>query len=496
MARAPISTQALRNFSSIVFGTGAGALNTLIVLPWAFSNNLADWGLLRIITAWAMLFAPIALFGASTTIVRFSPRFNPGDQARLAGVMALPAMGLLGIAAGLLALAPNWTAQTLGVDSTAQIWWVYALTVLLSVQGFLGGYLASRLKTSVTTFVKETFMKLGYLGLALGLGLGLFTFQSFLVFYVGMYSVATAILVFQAFANRLKLRWSGFPKATRKEILVYAGGIILAGSATSVVMQIDVLMVGRILGLDLVPVLTVGLFMGAVTMMPEKAWAPILRPLVADAFTNKDTKKLLDIHRRTHHVLMLGCGWILVTVMAIMPQIDAILPIEFRGLAPVVLAAGLAKWVLGVGGSSRYILAQSPHYKSVIWINWGVVVAVVPLNLWFMHPSGLGWGIFGAVAATLAVVVGAEIVRQILLFRYFNIRTFTRRSLGIAILLGSVGSAGWCFNPNFPSLGNLNFWAAIALKSILVTALIVGASAVFKLAPELERMLTKKFGRR
>lgn len=495
MARARVSTQALRNFASVLFGTGAGALNTLVVLPWAFSENLAEWGLLRVIMAWSLVFTPIALFGASTTMVRFSPRFQPVDRARLAGQMTKPAIAVLSIGGIVLAVTPEWTAEMLGVGSTENIWLVYALTVLLCFQGFLGGYLATRLKTATDTFLREGFLKFGYLSLAVGMGLGIFTFQSFLIAYVSMYAVATAILIFQALANRIQLSWSGFPKATRKEIWVYAGGIILAGSATGIVMQIDVLMVGRYLGLDVVPVLTVGLFMGAVAMMPEKAWAPIMRPLIAEAIAKNDHKKLKEIHQKTHHMIMLGSGWVLASVMVIMPQIDTVLPMDFRGISAVVLAAGLAKWVLGVGGASRYILAQSAHYKSVIWINWGVVVAVIPLNLLFIHPSALNWGIFGAVAATLVVFVGAEIIRQILIFKFFRMRTFTRRSFAIATLLAGVGVAGWAFNPQFSSLGAYSIWAAIAAKTLLTTGVIAGGSKVFNLAPELEGMLKKKFSR-
>ena len=489
---AKVSTQAIRNFASVFIGTGAGALNTLVVLPWAFSSSLADWGLVRVITAWALLFSPIALFGASTTMVRFSPRFNSDDKARLAGLLTLPAIVLLALFGLVLAAAPEQMSVFLGVKSSTNIWWLYALTVLISVRGYLGGFLATRLKTSGFTFFRESFVKLGYLIISLLFGWGTFNFQTFLIAYVGIYAASTAAVILQAWANQISLKWRGFSSKTRREIMAYAGGIILAGSASNIVLQIDVLMVGHMLGLEAVPVFTIALFIGAVVLMPAKSWEPVLRPIVAEAFTKGDVKELERIHSSTHHMLLLSSGWVLVCVMASMPQIDALLPLKFQGLASIVLVSGLAKWVLSLGGGSRYILAQSPQYRSVIWINWGMVVAVIPLNYWFMHPGGLDLGIFGAAAASLAVICSAETVRQILLHRYLKIHTFTWRSILTSALLGVIGWGGWSVNPELSSWGTWAPWIIIAAKSFLATAAIASAAWAFNLAPE----LVAKYGRR
>ena len=53
MARHRVPAQAVRNFLSILLGFMLGGLNNLVVLPWAFGDNLAAWGLVRIAAAWA-----------------------------------------------------------------------------------------------------------------------------------------------------------------------------------------------------------------------------------------------------------------------------------------------------------------------------------------------------------------------------------------------------------------------------------------------------------
>ena len=52
MARFRVPTQAFRNFLSILLGFVLGAVNNLIILPWAFADDLGEWGLVRIVMAW------------------------------------------------------------------------------------------------------------------------------------------------------------------------------------------------------------------------------------------------------------------------------------------------------------------------------------------------------------------------------------------------------------------------------------------------------------
>ena len=55
MARHRVPVQALRNFLSILLGFALGAVNNLVILPWAFADDLGEWGLVRIVMAWGSL---------------------------------------------------------------------------------------------------------------------------------------------------------------------------------------------------------------------------------------------------------------------------------------------------------------------------------------------------------------------------------------------------------------------------------------------------------
>ena len=72
MARHRVPVQALRNFLSILLGFALGAVNNLVILPWAFADDLGQWGLVRIVMAWGSLLAPIMVFGAPAAMNRYS----------------------------------------------------------------------------------------------------------------------------------------------------------------------------------------------------------------------------------------------------------------------------------------------------------------------------------------------------------------------------------------------------------------------------------------
>ena len=64
MARHRVPVQALRNFMSILLGFAMGAVNNLVVLPWAFEGDFSTWGLVRFSAAWATALGPILAFGS------------------------------------------------------------------------------------------------------------------------------------------------------------------------------------------------------------------------------------------------------------------------------------------------------------------------------------------------------------------------------------------------------------------------------------------------
>ncbi|HCZ08910.1 MAG TPA: hypothetical protein DHV07_07395, partial [Flavobacteriales bacterium] len=188
MARFRVPTQAFRNFLSILLGFVLGAVNNLIILPWAFADDLGEWGLVRIVMAWASLIAPIILYGAPAAMNRYTGVMGRANKIpKLLGTLLWPPLLLFSGFVALPALIfPDGVSSMLGLDAAYRqaVQPIALLSAIITAQLFLASYLSTKLKTTLATFTQETVFKLGYASLALCLGLGWLGKSAFLPAYL------------------------------------------------------------------------------------------------------------------------------------------------------------------------------------------------------------------------------------------------------------------------------------------------------------------------
>lgn len=417
MARHRAPNQAFRNFLSILLGFGLGAANNLIILPWAFGDNLDSWGLVRVASAWAALLGPILAFGAPSAMNRYKgPMSEKGTLSELNGTLVWPPVCfyLLFIALPAL-LFPEGVAHLLGLEGENRnaVRPIGLLAGIQAAQVYFTGFLSSRLKTAMSTFAREFFFKFGYAALGLALGLGYLGERSFLPAFVALYVIVLAILIAQSLANRFRWSLKGLKDwKIRKEVWKYGGTMVVGSSAMVILSQIDIIMVGRLLGLSVVPAFTIAVFIATVTGIPQRASARIIQPLLAKALHTNQGEEAWSIADKTHRNMLLVGGWILTCIWVSMPEINRLLPAPFRGLDTVILTIGLARIIQGSAMGTSQLLGLSDHYRHTIGLNWMAVLLAVPLNLLLIPDTGAGWGLLGAAVATLSAISATIIGRQ------------------------------------------------------------------------------------
>lgn len=483
MARHPISSQAARNFLSILLGFALGGLNNLVVLPWAFGDNLSSWGLIRVVAAWGTLLGPILAFGAPAAMNRFKGQAEQeGRFAELLGTLALPPIALFLTFIALPALAfPSGVADLLGLEGTdrAAVRPIALLAGLQAAHVYFAGFLSTQLKTALATFARETFFKFGYLALALALGLGWMGEPAFLPAFVALYGLVLILLLAQSLANRFRLRWRGLVnRPLLQEVRIYGATMILGASALVILGQIDIIMVGRLLSLDQVPAFTIAAFIATVAQIPSRAFQRLLQPLLAQALHARNDTETWRLVRMTHSTMLLSGGWILACLWASTPEMDRLLPAEFQGLHWVILTIGAIKVMQGSALGSHVLLGQSDHYRKTIGLNWAMVGLAIPLNLWMIPDTGLGLGLLGAALATLSAVTLSILARQWVVHAVWHQWIPNGRSLLILLTVAATGHALHVWEPT-PPAGIMLF-----VKSGIVTLLIAGAAWVLNLTPE------------
>ena len=494
MARLRVPQQAFRNFLSILLGFALGAANNLVVLPWAFGSELEAWGLVRVAAAWATLLAPFLAFGSPAAMNRFKGNLEKdGRMARLNGTLLWPLLILFTFG---IALPSWWMPDTLaalldleGGDAKA-VRPIAILGGIMALQTYLAGYLSTRLKTALATFARETFFKFGYLALGIALGVGWLNVGSFLPAFVALQTIVLLLLIAQALANRFTLNLAGLEDATlRTEAWRYGGTMVLGSSALIILSQIDVIMVGRLMDLSVVPAFTIAVFIATVTGIPPRAFSRLLQPLIASALHAADEKETWRLVGMTHRNMLLIGGWILTCIWVCMPEINRILPEPFRGLEWVVLTIGIARVLQGSAIGTNILLGQSDHYRHTILLNWMCVAIAVPLNLLLIPDSAAGWGMTGAALATLAALGASITARQWVVWRIWHRYVPNGKSIAIliALALPAISIVHW--QPAGPA------WLYLLLKSAVVTAWVALCAWKFNLAPEAWAQVSAKLAR-
>ena len=478
MARHRVPVQALRNFMSILFGFAMGGLNNLVILPWAFADDFSTWGLVRFSAAWATAIGPILAFGSSSSMNRFKGQCSrDGTLAQLYGSLAQPGLLLFSVVVVLPALLfPETTADLFGLqgDQRDAVQPIALLTGLQTAQIYFIGFLTSRLKTSLATFAKETLFKVGYLLLALAVGYGIVTKPQFLPAFIGLYVLVLAVLVAQAVANRFRIDLRGFrDRAFLRSLRRYSGTMILGNSAWVILNQIDIIMVGRLMSTEWVPLFAIASFIAAVTQIPQRAINRLWQPLIAEAMDRKDHGEAWRLVRLNHRTILLASGWILACITACLPELDRLLPEVFQGLGAVIFTVGCFRLMQGSAAGSSILIGQSDHFRWLIGLNWTMVALAIPLNLLFIPESGLGLGLHGAALATL-IAMGASITfRQWVVWRIWKQFTPDLRSVGILLCLAIPAGLLVTWTPDLDPLlslfvksAGMTLWAAVAAQGL------------------------------
>jgi len=492
MARHRIPAQALRNFISILAGFLIGGLNNLVVLPWAFEGHLEDWGLVRLAAAWGTLIGPLLAFSAPAAINRFSPRFKASDELpQLHGSLLHPLLFSLVFMVLLPSLlVPEAVAHLLGLEGqeTQAIRPIACLAGIQALQVYFAAFLSSRLKTSLATFINETLVKLGYMSLAVALGLGALGLHQFLPAFVGVYAIALTLLVSQALANRYRIDIKGFRSLSiRRELLTYGASMILGSGAWVILAQIDVIMVGRLMGLEWVPAFTIAAFIGTVTAIPMRSFMRLALPLISTALNKEDMPEVWRITRLSHRSMLLGGGWILTSIWVSTPQIDLLMKPEFKGLGVVIGTIGLFKVINASALGSTLLIGQSAHYRSMIGLNWMMVALAIPLNFLFIPEAGLGMGLHGAALATLLALSCSIVLKQWVVWRKWGTFIPRRNSL---LIIAVLAVPALLLHPWNPAWGAV---LTLAVKGIIVTGWVGAATLIFKLLPEGVKPLAKRW---
>lgn len=481
-----VARQAAKNSISILWGTIAGAVNTLIVLPLAFMNFPEGWGIIKVLTAWALILAQFLHGGAPNMWIRFYPQLGRTDQQKLLGLGTLfPLVGstLLGIV--LLAGGHGiiqWLSPEDGTLLKGYLVQLFVLCVSMSLFYTLNGFVSVKLKTTVYQFLNEAFLKSWYLLITMAFLFDWISFNQLIWWYVAGYVIAFVTLtiysVFQGFKPRIK----GWP-TDWKTLCSYSLFSILDRGAGIIVNNLDIIMIGALIGLQDVAFYTLAFYIGAVVMLPQKSLMVVANPVASHAIAQDDQQGLKDIYLRSSLMQLLAGGLMFMAIWVSIDEVMALLPEKFGNGKWVVFFIGLSRLFQMATGVSGGIIVYSKFYRQNFYLNLFLIGLTLLSNWFFISPKFLNLGIDGAALATALSFMIYNLVKVIMVQRLFALHPITGKWILTALL-----TAILCFGVIWHPLTEHPFYA-ILLKSGIASILFFLAAKALGLSPELEQMI-------
>jgi O-antigen/teichoic acid export membrane protein len=303
------------------------------------------------------------------------------------------------------------------------------------------------------------------------------TFEQYIPLYVLALGIPALILMIRVIRHpEFSLRTSSsdmMPLHRKKMITIGLYGILI-GFSGMVILNIDRIMVERMLGLGPTGIYTTMAYFATLIIIPSRALLKISDPVIAQSWKDLDMKSLQDNYYRSSLNQFLIGILLLIGIWGNIGNIERILPPVFAQGNLVVLFIGLAFLSDMASGTSVYILANSKYFKYQTYFILLLVVFIIITNL-LLIPV---WGITGAAVATFISKFLNNYMRFQLLYTKFRLQPYDRKYIyliGIALISYGLGY----ILPEFT-----NLYLDILLRSAIIGGAFMGLTLGLKISPE------------
>lgn len=481
-----VAKQTSLNVLIIGIAFAIGGLNTLVFYPLFLSAE--EYGLVVFLLATSNLLMPLIGFGVHQTIIRFFSAYDTKEEQQrfMSSVILLPLFIAL-IVGGIGVLFYHSISTALSIQNPVianYTWVIFVVAVATSYFEVFYAWARVQLRSVAGNALKEIFPRLYLFLLLMALYFFELSFCDFIVALVGGYYLRLLwmiVLANRCYPLHIRLR---FPSNMRS-IITYSVTLLLAGSAGSMIIDIDKFMIPQLEEIKQTAFYSVAIFAATLVEVPARAMWQILNPLVATAVNENNTKEVNHLYRRSALNLVVVSGWFFLLVNLNSEALFSLLPnVGYQKATMVVLYISLAKLITMTFGCGGAIISNSSFYQISLVFSIVMALGVLILNMIWIPL----YGIDGAALATL-VVVGVSIGFKIV-YLQFKIKAHPltlnlfKTLVAVGILYTSFQYINWTFSP----------LVQIGLTSTLVSALYFLIVTQFKLSDDLLR-LVKRIGK-
>ena len=475
-----VINQSIKNSLSFYFGMFLGAISTVFVYPNVFNDQPDHWGLIQLIVAYSFIISTFSNFGVPKTFIRFFPIIENKSKFYFFSFLLITIGYLLFL---ILALFfEDWffkfiSASPLLID---KFYLIYFMVLIISIYELFVSISRSNLNSTLPTFLNEAFLKSYSLIVLILHGLKILNFDQFLFFYVGGYLMKLIIIFISQFNTKSINLIFSLRGIKITELIQFGLFVIVGGASAMLVSRLDMVMIGKFMGLKHVAFYSVAFYVGNAIRVPGRAVVAISAPIVSKAWKNNDLKLIKDIYYKSSINQLITGGIFFVCVWLSVDDIFSLLPEKFSGGRLVVFFIGLSQLFNVAMGVNGAIILNYKYYRFDLYANLFLLAVTFLSNYLFIPDSSplkeLGIvGINGAAFATALSIFLFNFIKFVFIYVKVKLHPFDIKTLYSILLLlfvyYVVDSLSLDFNPYLNILLNSSISLIIFVPILLYTKL-------------------------
>jgi len=478
-----VLNQSFKNTIILFLGFAIGGLNVLFLYTHFLHEDY--YGLITFLLSTANLLMPLMVLGMQHTIIKFFTSYKTKLERDkfLTSVLILPLVIIIPLAiigsVGYESIS-DWLSQE---NAIIKPYTRYIFTIAIFMGFFEVFYAFSKvqLKTVFGNIIKEIFGRICTTFLLIAVFLKWITQEQFIYAIVIVYGLRMHIMMIYAFKLYRPQLIFKLPHNIR-EVLSYSFYIILAGSAGTILLEIDKFMIPQLEQIAEVAYYSVGIYIASVIGIPSRAMQQIINPLTAKELNANNLKEVGNLYRKSSITLLIAGGLLFLLINVNVKDLYVLIdkPQYSVGVLIVLMISVSELYKLSLG-SNGAILTNSKYYKVFFYLSIAMALSVIILNKWLIELIGIN----GAALATLVVVLVFSTFKIFYIKRKLQMQPFTRKTLLVLVLIALL------FVPfYFVDLG-LHPIINIGIKSLLITAIYIVVIFKLNVSEEVNVILNK-----
>ena len=475
--------QTSKNIFTISVALIIGGVNTLYFYPEFLKDEY--YGLVVFLLATSNLLQPLMSLGAQHTIIKFYSSFKDkiSKDAFLSSIIFIPLIVIIPITF-FVVKAHDIIGEFLSIQNPiiqSYIWVIFLVSFATSYFEVFYAWSRVHFKSVFGNVLKEVYPRISVLILLSLVAFDFLTKESFVWWLTGFYYLRLLIMVVYSLIIYTP-KFSFTLPENFKEILSYSLYILLAGSAASLLIDIDKYMIPQKEAISQTAYYAVAVFIATVVEIPGRAMFQILNPMVAKAINDNDSLKLNDLYQKSSSNLLIVSGFFFLLINLNISSFYLLMNNEFYSDAIlVVLIISLAKLIQMSFGCGPAILATSSFYRITLPFSIAMAISVYFLNDVLIDL----YGINGAAISTL-IVLSIFTILKVLFIRFklkinpYNLNTI-KILLIVLVLYLSISYIGFMYSA----------FLDILLRSVIVSIIYMSLIYYLGLSKSINQIIRK-----